>query len=152
MPKQKYSKNIRVVLAILQDEVSGKTKNALKKMTKNYSMTWVYETKNGSLFPTTVISKSTDLDDAYTITGRKYEIINITEGENVVMVELIESYPDPQTKKMYRTPLVLVLEMKQGKIETGRHYCDPRLSYRHLTPAQTKKAFGKKMKFLRVIR
>ena len=68
------------------------------------------------------------------------------------MVELIESYPNPETKKIYRTPLVLVLEMKNGKIVTGRHYCDPRLSYRHLTFGQTQKAFAKKQRPLLVIK
>ena len=76
-------------------------------------------------------------------------IKNIAEGTNVVMIELIESYPDTETKKVYRTPLVLVLEMKGGKIRTGRHYCDPSLSYLNLTRKQAEKAYknsaGKKI-------
>lgn len=151
MPRQKYSKNVQTILDILRDEVLGDTKNALRKMAKDYTMTWVYGSKNGTLFPKTAVSKGADLDDTYIIKGRKYEIMHIAEGKNVVIVELIESYPDPDTKKTYRTPLVLVLKMKNGKIETGRHYCDPRLSYRHLTPTQTKKAFAKKQKPLLVI-
>ncbi|MFZ2299770.1 MAG: hypothetical protein WAW00_01375 [Candidatus Moraniibacteriota bacterium] len=143
---QTYSKNVQTVIDILRDEVRGDVKSALKKMTGDYTMTWVYESKNGSLFPKTAVSKGADLDDAYIVKGRKYEIMHIAEGNNVVIVEMIESYPDPDTKKVYRTPLILVLEMKNGKIETGRHYCDPRLSYRHLTPAQTKKAFAKNQK------
>lgn len=146
MVQAKYSKNIQSVIEILQDEVRGDTKNALKKMTKDYTMTWVYETSKGTLFPHTKVSKDDDLDDAYVIKGRKYEIFHLAENKNTVMVELIESYPDPDTKKVYRTPLVLVLEMKNGKIETGRHYCDPRLSYRYLSPSQASKAFAKKNK------
>ncbi|MGK2849237.1 MAG: hypothetical protein ACSLEX_04215 [Minisyncoccota bacterium] len=151
MLQQKYSKNMQVIIDILRDEVLGNTTGALNKMTKNYTMTWVYETRNGVLFPKTAIAGDVDLADAYIIKGRKYEIMNIAEGQNVVVVELVESYPDPKTKKTYRTPLVLVLEMKNGKVETGRHYCDPRLSYRHLTSTQTKKAFAKKQKPLIVI-
>lgn len=139
----KFSKNISAVLKILQDEVSGDTRGALKKMTKNYTMTWVYEAKDGSLFPKAKVSKDTDLEDAYVIKGRKYEILNIAEGKDLVMVELIESYPDPDTKKVYRTPLVLVLKVKSGKILYGRHYCDPRLSYRHLSSKELQKAYTK---------
>ena len=62
-------------------------------------MTWVFETQNGSLFPKTAISKDIDLNDTYVIKGRKYEIIHIAEAKNIVIVELIESYPDPETKK-----------------------------------------------------
>ncbi|PIX89918.1 MAG: hypothetical protein COZ29_02700 [Candidatus Moranbacteria bacterium CG_4_10_14_3_um_filter_45_9] len=151
MTQKKYSRNIQTVIDILRNEVSGDTRSALKKMTKDYTMTWVFETQNGSLFPKTAISKDIDLNDTYVIKGRKYEIIHIAEAKNIVIVELIESYPDPETKKIYRTPLVLVLEMKNGKIKTGRHYCDPRLSYRYLTSVQTKKAFEGKKKPLLVI-
>lgn len=151
MKKMKYSKNVQTVIDILRDEIIGNTSGALKKMTKNYTMTWVYETKDGSLFPKTAVSEAADLEDAYIIKGRKYEIMHIAEGKDVIIVELIESYPDTKTKKTYRTPLVLVLEMKNGKIETGRHYCDPRLSYRYLIPSQVKKAFAKKQKPLMII-
>lgn len=145
MPQTKYSKNIQTVIEILQDEVRGNTKDALRKMTKNYTMTWVYETSKGTLFPHAKLTKGDNLNDAYSIQGRQYEIMHLAENKNTVMVELIESYPDPDTKKVYRTPLVLVLEMKNGKIETGRHYCDPRLSYQYLTPGQASKAFAKKI-------
>ncbi|MEK7680583.1 MAG: hypothetical protein AAB348_00855 [Patescibacteria group bacterium] len=57
------------------------------------------------------------------------------------MLELIESYPDQKTKKVYRTPLILVLEMKNGKIRTGRHYLDPKLSDKYLTEEQIEKAY-----------
>ena len=58
------------------------------------------------------------------------------------MVELVESYPDPDSKKMYRTPLVLVLEFKDGKIHRGRHYCDPQLSYLYLSAKQIKEIYN----------
>ncbi len=45
------------------------------------------------------------------------------------MAEMIESYPDPKTKKVYKTPMVIVWEFKNGKIFKGRHYCDPQVSY-----------------------
>lgn len=146
------SKNIKTVLDILRDEVVGDTKSAMKKMASDYTMTWVYEAKDGSLFPKSKVTNGADLEDAYIIKGRKYEILNIAEGKDLVMVELIESYPDPETKKVYRTPLVLVLKVKNGKISYGRHYCDPRLSYRHLTPKELQKAYTKADKIEKTIK
>ena len=89
-----------------------------------------------NFFPTTKKDIRKDMEEAYVIEGRQYDIRNSAESENVVFVGLIESYPDPKTGKVYRTPLVLVLEMKNGKIRTGRHYLDPRLSGKHLTKKQ----------------
>jgi len=137
------SKNRQLVLDILADEVRGDIASAQKKMTKDYTMTWVYKS-GGTLFPRTKNDIQKDMKEAYVISGREYHLINVTEAEDVVMVELIESYPDPKTKKVYRTPLVLVLEMKNGKIQTGRHYCDPALSYLHLTEAEVHHAYAKK--------
>ncbi len=138
--RKKFSKNIQVVLDILKDEVYGDVASALKKITKDYTMTWVYAGRNG-LFPTTKSDLKAELKEVYPIKGRQYDIKNIAEGENVVMVELVESYPDPKTKKIYRTPLVIVLEMKNGKIKTGRHYCDSKLSGKFLTRKQIGKAY-----------
>lgn len=126
-----YSKNIKTVLEILQDEANGDVKSALKKMTKDYKMTWVYNTKD-ELFPTTGENVNEELDDVYPIKGRQYDIRNIAEGDNVVMIEMIESYPDQKTGQIYRTPQVIVLEFKDGLIRTGRHFTDPDLSYMEL--------------------
>lgn len=141
MPKRKFSKNIQAVLDILKNEVDGDISSAIKKMAKDYTMTWVYAGK-GKLFPTTAgknIKK--EMQKAYPLKSRQYDIKNIAEGNDVVMVELVESYPNSKTKKVYRTPLVLVLEMKDGKIRTGRHYLDPKLSGKYLSKAQINKAF-----------
>jgi ketosteroid isomerase-like protein len=135
-------RNIATTLAILRDEIRGDVEAALLKMDPDYSMTWVYQGRNGKLFPrvgASVIRKS--LKEVYVIKGRRYDIKNIATGDGIVMVELVESYPDPKTKKVYRTPEVIVLEFKRGKIHRGRHYCDPRLSYMFLTPQQIRKAF-----------
>jgi hypothetical protein len=134
------SKNIQLVLDILKDEVSGNGAAALSKMAHDYSMTWMYK-RGEVLFPVTRSDFKSELSDAYEIKGRKYEIKNIAEGDGVVMIELIESYPDPETKRMYRTPLVIVLEIEVGKIKTGRHYCDPDISSSNLRPDDMEKAF-----------
>lgn len=138
---KKYSKNVQTVIDILKDEINGDVKSALKKMTNDYTMTWVYQKKNGELFPTTKNDLNAELEEVYPIKGREYDIKNIAEGDSVVMVEMVESYRDTETKKVYRTPLVIVLEMKAGKIRTGRHYTDPALSYLHLKTAQVAKAY-----------
>lgn len=142
--KKRNSKNIETVLAILQDEIKGDWKSALQKLHQDYSMTWVYQAvKTKKLFPTTGSAVREELKEVYPIKGRQYDIKNIAEGEDLVMVELIESYPDPKTKKVYRTPLVLVLEFKDEKIITGRHYCDPKVSYLHLSEREVEKIYKK---------
>lgn len=140
-------KNVLIVLGVLADEINGDVRSAMNKLTKDYTMTWVYRhPKNGKLFPRTKKDIKAGLKKVYPIKGRHYDIKNIATGNNVVMVELVESYPDSKTKKVYRTPLVLVLEMKEGKIQTGRHYCDPNLSYIYLTKKQVAKAYIKTKK------
>tara|TARA_B100000745_G_C20027314_1_gene349566 strand:- start:40 stop:501 length:462 start_codon:yes stop_codon:yes gene_type:complete len=150
--KKKLSKNVQTVIDILQDEVDGNVSSALKKVTKDYTMTWVNQAKNGKLFPTEKINTGQDINEIYAIKGRQYDIKNIAESDNLVMIELIESYPDSKTKKVYRTPLVLVLEIKGGKIRTGRHYLDPSLSHKFLTKAEVKKAYKKTSGSLLVIK
>ena len=129
------SKNLDTVLAILKNEADGDVSAALEKMTSDYSMTWMYRGKY-ALFPASQVNVKKELKEIYPIRGRKYRIKNTAEGENVVMIELIESYPDPTTGKLHQTPLVLVLEMEDGKIKTGRHYCDPKLSHEDLSEEQ----------------
>lgn len=132
-------KNIKTVLAILKDEVDGNIHAALEKMTGDYSMTWMYRSRD-TLFPTTKLVKE-EMKDAYHIRGRKYEIKNIAAGDSVVMVELVESYPNERIGGRYQTPLVLVLEMENGKIKTGRHYCDPQISHEILTQGELDRAY-----------
>lgn len=140
--KKKYNKNIQTVLDILKNEVDGDVRSALKKMTDDYTMTWVYLGRDGKkMFPSTSPNLKKELKEIYPIKGREYDIKNIAEGEGVVMVELIESYPDEKTQGFYRTPLVLVLEIKNGKIRTGRHYLDPRISQKKFSKSVVEKVY-----------
>lgn len=128
-------KNINLVLSILQDEIKGDIKSALEKMDKNYSMTWIYQGKK-KLFPrVTTKNLKKVMAKTYTIKGRAYDIKNIVANDCIVMVELIESYAT------HKTPLVLVLEIKNGRIFRGRHYCDPQLSHKKLTKRQLSSVF-----------
>lgn len=124
--------NVSRVLEILQNEVDGDVAAALSKMTDDYTMTWMYKGRK-ELFPASAKEIEAELGEVYQIKGRQYDIRNIVEGGDVVMVELVESYPGPATGKLHQTPLILVLEMEDGKIKRGRHYCDPQLSYEDLT-------------------
>jgi len=93
------SPNIQLVLDILKNEADGDVKVALTKMTKDYKMTWMYQGKE-ELFPTTSNDVDAELEDVYPIKGREYDIRNIAESENVVMIEMIENYPDPDDGQM----------------------------------------------------
>lgn len=130
-------KNTKTALAILQDEIRGDMEAALKKMDPKYSMTWVYKhPKNGTLFPRVSNKQIKEaMKDVYEVKGRTYDIKNVATGKNLVIIELIESY------NKYRTPLVLVLEFRDGKIIRGRHYCDPNLSYLELSTQDLKKIY-----------
>jgi limonene-1,2-epoxide hydrolase len=121
--------NQKIVSGILHDEVVGNWQDALTKLDKNYSMTWVNQSL-GELFRTIKRGENFEglIKNAYAIKGRNYDVKNIASNDTCVMVELVESYPDPETKKIFRTPLVLVLECADGKIVKGRHYYDPTLS------------------------
>jgi ketosteroid isomerase-like protein len=130
MTKNQLQKNIKIIREILKNEIDGDIQSALKKMHKDYSMTWMYKNKAGVIFPC-VRSKDIkkEMRKVYIIKNRKYNIKHIIAQGNVVMAEMIESYPNPKTKKIHRTPMVVVWEFKNGKIFKGRHYCDPQISY-----------------------
>ena len=138
---KKFSKNVKLVLDILEDEVKGNVLGAMEKLHPHYTMTWVYQSSKGQLFPSARKISAKDLEKVYKIKDRHYDIKNIAEGKNLVMVEMVESYTDPKTKKKFRTPLVIVLELRNNKIKTGRHYCDPKLSYLYLSKKEVNKVF-----------
>lgn len=132
----KVSQNVQLVLDLLKNEVDGDVNAALNKMSEEYSMTWMYKSEKQGLFPDTGKNVQNEMEEVYVIKGRQYDIRNIAESENLVIIEMIESYPDPETGKVYRTPQVTVLELENGMIRKGRHYTDPKLSFMDLTTEQ----------------
>ncbi|MEK7185295.1 MAG: nuclear transport factor 2 family protein [Patescibacteria group bacterium] len=128
-------KNIETIRQILEDEIRGDISSALEKMADDYSMTWVYKRKDGTLFPEITSEQvRSAMKDVYVIKNREYKIHHIIAENDVVMAELVESYPDPEKSGvMYRTPMVIVWEFENSKIRRGRHYCDPQLSYLNLS-------------------
>jgi ketosteroid isomerase-like protein len=145
--QRKEKQNLAISLSLLRDEITGNVANAMTKLSPRYSMTWVYRSpKTGVLFPRSRRTSRTQfvrsLKHVYKFKGRHYDIRNVACTRNVVMIEMVESYPDPNNTKRYRTPLVLVLEFEKGKVKRGRHYCDPRLSRMHLSQRTIEKAFA----------
>ena len=72
---------------------------------------------------------------AFTAKGRKYIFKSVIADEQTqtVIVELIESYPSPSTREVYRTSQISVREVKDGKIYRTRHYMGSRLSFEPLS-------------------
>jgi ketosteroid isomerase-like protein len=143
---RQISKNIETVLSILDDEVRGDVTSALKKLAPTYSMTWVYrDRKTGRIFPRQSYSSldelAADLWPIYQTRDRHYEVKHIVAGNDVVIIELIESYPSDYENEQFRTPLVLVLEFSNGKIVRGRHYCDPAISELKLSASKIHAVF-----------
>ncbi|MBU1754842.1 hypothetical protein KKH81_00980 [Patescibacteria group bacterium] len=127
-----YDDCVEIVLSLLQDEVDGDVTSAMSKLTRDYTMTWMYKSpRKGNLFPRAARSDEAFVRETaaiYAIKDRAYDIRHVASANSLVMVELVESYTDPATKAIHRTPLVLVLEMDGNKVARGRHYCDPNLS------------------------
>src|SRR5690606_20786265 len=83
--------NIETIRQILQDEINGDIQSALQKMTDDYSMTWVYKRKDGTLFPVVTAEQvRAAMKEVYTIQGRRYDIRHIIANADVVMAELVE--------------------------------------------------------------
>ncbi len=143
MTNHTQQSNISTILEILKNEIEGDVNAALEKMTHDYSMTWVYKRRDGVLFPSVVAQDvRAAMKDLYVIKGRHYDIRHIISSGDVVMAELVESYPDERDPSIvYRTPMVIVWEFKDQKIRAGRHYCDPQLSYEGLTEEQVEGIF-----------
>ena len=134
---------IKVALALLQDEANGNVSKAKEKMELDeYSMTWMYRSRD-TLFPNVkgeMLKK--EMEDVYKIPDRQYEIMHTAQNDDVVFIEMIESYPDTETGKEYRTPITLVLEFKESKVVRGRHYTDPNLSHEYLSQEVIHAAIG----------
>ncbi len=143
MKETNEQKNIDTIHRILDDEIRGDTAAALEKMAEDYAMTWVYKRRDGTLFPRVDGAQvRAAMKDVYVIKGREYKIRRIIAQGDVVMAEMIESYPDEEKPDIvYRTPMVIVWEFEDGKIKRGRHYCDPQLAYLNLSEGDIKKMY-----------
>lgn len=81
---------------------------------------------------------------AFPIKGREFvfKSILVDVKDQKVIVEFIESYPDPVTKQVYKTPQIAICEIKDGLIHRTRHYMDPRLSYDNISETEIESCFA----------
>ena len=134
---------IQLVLDSFEAERSGDSEKGLSLISDDFKVTEMFLGKGGAFprFEGEELRKS--IQEVYKIEGREYVFKNIAADEEngVVFVEFVESYPDPKTGKVYRTPQVAVVEVKNGKLYRTRHYTDPRLSHENLSEEDIEEAF-----------
>lgn len=115
-------------------------------ITEDFTVTEMTLGKDGNHFPSLTGEELDNLMNlAFKIEGREYEFKTVVADEETqtVIVEFIESYPDPKTGKIYRTPQISVCNIKNGKIFRTRHYMDPRLSFENIDEETMNEVFNR---------
>ena len=115
-------------------------------ITEDFTVTEMTLGKDGNHFPSLTGEELDNLMNlAFKIEGREYEFKSIVADEKTqtVIVEFIESYPEPKTGQIYRTPQISVCKIKSGKIFRTRHYMDPRLSFENIDEETMNEVFNR---------
>ncbi len=136
---------IKLVLTSFELERTNAVEKAEALLHKDFKVTEMSEWYDGTIFKSLGGDEVRSLmKKAFVIQGREYDFKNVVanEKDQTVLVEFVESYPDPKSGKAYRTPQVAVCEIKDGKIFRTRHYNDPRLSYKYLSKEKVDEAFN----------
>ncbi len=139
-----------IIIKLLQLEADGNSEEAMNYLSDNYKMTWMYKTKSKT-FPQVRVDKDfkNKMEEVYSYTEREYKIYSILENDNIVTAEIVESYFDKSKNKKHVTPIAFVWTFdKDGKVETGKHYCDPDISYESLEDYDFDALYGYKSKFI----
>lgn len=127
---------IELTLASFYAEKTHDVQGNRKILHDEFAVTDMVVGYDGTIFPRLQGEKLDELiNEAFAIKGREYifQTVMANEETQTVIVEFIESYPDPHTDKVYRTPQVSICMFKAGKLYRTRHYMDPRLSYEYLS-------------------
>ena len=128
---------IKLVLASFEAERHNDVSRGLELVSDDFKVTEMSLGNTGKeLFPAVTAAVARDsIGEVYQIKGREYQFVNAMadESNQTVMVEFVETYPDPQTGQVYRTPQVAVCVVKDNKVYRTRHYNDPRVSYVEVT-------------------
>jgi ketosteroid isomerase-like protein len=137
-------KLIELVLTSYQAEKEGDVNENKKLLHENFEVVdMVYETE-AAFFPR-LQGEQLDalMTSAFKIKGRQFEFKTVIadEQQQKVVVEFVESFPDPKTGNIYRTPQVSICIVRDGKIFRTRHYMDPRLSFAFLSTETIENAF-----------
>jgi ketosteroid isomerase-like protein len=128
-----------LVMGSFQAEQDGDVEQGKTLLHPQFRMTEMNIGPNGALFRSLDAQQANALlTEAFKIKDRKYQFISVAvDADNqTVVVEFVESYSDPRTGQRYRTPLVAVCEVRDGKIYRTRHYTDDRLSDLHLPQSE----------------
>lgn len=136
---------IDLVLKSFEAERLGNIAENSQILHQDFKMTDMVIGKDKKYFPSLSGDKLHDaIKLAFTIKGRKFKFSTVIadEATQTVIVEFIESYPDTETGKEYRTPQVAICQIRDGKLYRTRHYMDPRLSYEHLSESVIEEAIS----------
>ena len=137
-------KLIELVLTSFDSERQMDIQKGLELVSEDYKMTDMMISNDGkTLFPSiSAADARAMMNEVYQIKERKYRFVNVVaEAEKgVVVVEFVETYPDPQTGQLYCTPQVAICEVVEGKIRRTRHYMDPRTTFLPETPIKLDEA------------
>jgi ketosteroid isomerase-like protein len=137
---------IDTVLASFQAEQEGDIQTGLGLIAEDFKVTdLTLGNKGDVIFPEFKAGAAKQaVTEVYETKGRKYEFINVIadESKQLVMVEFIESYPDPKTEQIYKTPQIAVCQVRDGKIHRTRHYLDPRTSFTEISGQDWERAYN----------
>lgn len=134
----------KIVLSSFMAEKHRDLKAGLECIDDDFRVTEMTYSENNEHFSSLSGKKLRELMGfAFKTEGREYEFKSIVADEETqtVIVEFIESYPDPKTGQVYRTPQISVCNIKNGKIFRTRHYMDPRLSFANISKKEIDSAF-----------
>lgn len=134
-----------LVLKSFEYEKNRDAENNKKLLHSEFVVTEMAMDNDGTVFRRLQGEKLLEyMDMAFETKGREYEFVSVVANfdTQTVVVEFVESYPDTETGKVYRTPQVAVCVVKDGKIYRTRHYMDPRLSYECLDKSDIDKALS----------
>ncbi len=128
---------LKLVLGSFEAERQNDVTRGLELVADDFKATEMSMGNRGNvLFP--YVSAGTarkSIGEVYQIKDRKYQFVNAMadESKQTVMIEFVESYPNPKTGQLYLTPQVAVCEVRDNKIYRTRHYNDPRVPFSDVT-------------------
>lgn len=133
---------IKMTLSSFDAERAGDIDRNLEIIDKDFVMTDIVVGPNDTPF---IVHAGKDMESlmqlAFQTKGRQYFFNTVIADENTqtVIVEFIESYPNPSNRQVYVTPQVAICVYKEGKLYRTRHYMDPRLSNMRLDIEEVKR-------------
>ncbi len=144
MKKLSKQELIDLVLNSYDAERTNRVAKNLSLVSDNFHFTDMVVAPDKTVFPRVGGEALRKLmKEAFSIKGRQFVFKTIVADEQTqtVVIEFIESYPDPKSGQVYTTPQVSICKITDGKISSTRHYMDPRLSFMNLSNDVIEHAF-----------